>query len=127
MSNNGIGFAIPVKTARSAADKIVNGQSLAKAGLGLTGPPETPTGDAGAYVQSVTPGGAAANAGIQAGDRIVAVDGVPVRSFEQLRGAISAFTPGQTVTIEVERDGSKVSLQVTLGTLSASTPPTTTN
>jgi S1-C subfamily serine protease len=125
--NNGIGFAIPVKTARSAADKIVNGQSLAKAGLGLTGPAETPTGDAGAYVQTIVPGGAADQAGIQVGDRIVAVDGVPVRSFEQLRGAISAFSPGQTVTIEVERGAETVTLQVTLGTLSASTPPTTTN
>jgi len=124
--NNGIGFAIPVKTARAVADKIVNGQSTAKAGLGLTGPPETPSGDAGAYVESLTAGGAAEAGGIEAGDVIVSVDGTAVRSFEQLRGVISAYGPGQTVTVEVVRDGTRQSVQVTLGTLNLASPPTTT-
>ena len=69
--NTGIGFAIPIATAKKAADQLVNGQSVAKAGLGLSGPSATPNGDAGAYVQSVTEGGAAAKAGIQDGDLIV--------------------------------------------------------
>ncbi len=124
--NNGIGFAIPVQTARDIADKIVNGQSIARAGLGLSGPDETPSGDAGAYVQSLVDGGAAQDGGIQVGDLIVAVDGSDVRSFEQLRGVISAYSPGDTVTVEVVRDGQRQSLEVTLGTLTPSSPPTTT-
>ena len=115
--NNGIGFAIPIRTAKAAADKLVAGQAVTKAGLGLSGPTSTPNGEAGAYVQSVTSGGAAANAGIKAGDLIVSVDGTPIRSFEELRGTISAFSPGDVVTVEYVRDGQTKEATVTLGSL----------
>jgi putative serine protease PepD len=114
--NQGIGFAIPVATASKVADKIIAGESTAKAGLGIQGKPETPTGDAGAYVEQVVPGGAAERAGIEVGDLIVAVDGFEIRSFDQLRGVISSYSPGDAVTVEVERDGETVSIEVTLGT-----------
>jgi S1-C subfamily serine protease len=126
--NTGIGFAIPITTAKKAADQLVNGQSVAKAGLGLSGPSSTPNGDAGAYVQSVTSGGAADRAGIKDGDLIVSVDGTPIRSFDELRGLISAHSPGETVTITLVRDGQRTDVQVTLGTLSnSSSTPTTVN
>ena len=118
--NTGIGFAIPIATAKKAADQLVNGQSVAKAGLGLSGPSATPNGDAGAYVQSVTEGGAAAEAGIQDGDLIVGVDGTPIRGFDELRGLISSHSPGETVTVTVVRDGERIDIEVTLGTLSSS-------
>jgi S1-C subfamily serine protease len=126
--NTGIGFAIPITTAKKAADQLVNGQSVAKAGLGLSGPSTTPNGDAGAYVQSVTDGGAAAKAGIKDGDLIVAVDGTPIRGFDELRGLISSHSPGETVTVTVVRDGQRIDIDVTLGTLSSSaSTPTTVN
>ncbi|MBU6330192.1 MAG: trypsin-like peptidase domain-containing protein, partial [Acidobacteria bacterium] len=115
--NNGIGFAIPIATAKKAADKLVAGESVAKAGLGLTGPTTTPNGASGAYVQSVTPGGAADQGGIRAGDLIVAVDDTPIHAFDELRGTISAYTPGDTVTVTIERDGQQSQVSVTLGTL----------
>jgi S1-C subfamily serine protease len=115
--NNGIGFAIPIATAKNAADKIVAGQSVAKAGLGLTGPSTTPNGASGAYVKSVTPGGPADSAGIQPGDLITAVDGTQIHAFDELRGTISAYNPGDTVTVTIERDGQSSQVQVTLGTL----------
>nr|WP_249420420.1 trypsin-like peptidase domain-containing protein [Rhabdothermincola salaria] len=115
--NNGIGFAIPVDTVLDVAAKIVAGESTAKAGLGLTGPSATPSGDAGAYVQSVTPGGPAEAAGIRADDNIVAVDDEEIRSFDQLRGVISAYTPGDEVTVTLERGGETLTVDVTLGTL----------
>jgi S1-C subfamily serine protease len=114
--NTGIGFAIPIATAKSAADKLVNGQSVARASLGINGPSTNPNGDAGAYVQSVTSGGAADKAGIKKGDTIVSVDGTPIRSFDELRGTISAYSPGQSVSIQVLRNGATVNVQVTLGT-----------
>ena len=126
--NTGIGFAIPIATAKKAADQLVNGQSVAKAGLGLSGPSATPNGDAGAYVQSVTGGGAADKAGIKDGDLIVSVDGTPIRGFDELRGLISAHSPGETVTVTVVRDGQRIDIDVTLGTLStSSSTPTTVN
>jgi len=115
--NNGIGFAIPIATAKNAADKLVAGQSVAKAGLGLTGPSTTPNGASGAYVKSVTPGGPADSAGIQPGDLITAVDDTPIHAFDELRGTISAYNPGETVTVTIERDGQSSQVQVTLGTL----------
>jgi len=115
--NTGIGFAIPITTAKKAADELVSGQSVAKAGLGLSGPSATPNGDAGAYVQSVTGGGAADKAGIKDGDLIVSVDGTPIRSFDGLRGLISSHSPGETVTVTVVRDGQTIDIEVELGTL----------
>ena len=115
--NNGIGFAIPIATARNAADKLVAGQSVARAGLGLSGPTDTPNGDSGAYVKSVTPGGAADQGGIRAGDIITSVDGTTIHSFDELRGTISAYTPGDKVVVTIQRDGQSQSLTVTLGAM----------
>ena len=100
--NTGIGFAIPITTAKKAADQLVNGESVEKAGLGLAGPSETPNGDAGAYVECVVSGEAADQAGIRAGDLIVGVDGTAIRSFDELRGLISSHSPGDAVTIQRE-------------------------
>jgi putative serine protease PepD len=111
------GFAIPIATAKKAADKLVAGQSVAKAGLGLSGPSTTPEGDSGAFVRSVTPDGPAAVAGIREGDLITAVDDMPIHAFDELRGTISAYSPGDTVTVTIERDGQSSQVQVTLGTL----------
>ena len=105
--NTGIGFAIPIATAKKAADELVNGQSVAKAGLGLSC---SPSADAQRRRRCLrrgasTPGGAADQAGIKDGDLIVAVDGTPIRSFDELRGLISSHSPGETVTVTVVRDG----------------------
>jgi len=115
--NTGIGFAIPISTAKRIADQLAAGKTVARAGLGLSGPSATPSGSAGAYVQSVTNGGAADKAGIKSGDLIVAVDGVPIRSFDELRGMASGYSPGDTVVVEVNRDGQLLDVSVVLGTL----------
>jgi len=115
--NTGIGFAIPISTAKRVADQLAAGRSVARAGLGLSGPSTTPSGDAGAYVQSVTSGGAADKAGIKSGDLIVAVDGVEIRSFDELRGMASGYSPGDKVIVQISRDGKVLDIQVTLGTL----------
>jgi len=115
--NTGIGFAIPISTAKRVADQLAAGKTVARAGLGLSGPSTTPSGSAGAYVQSVTSGGGADKAGIKSGDLIVAVDGVPVRSFDELRGMASGYSPGDKVVVEVNRDGKILDINVTLGTL----------
>lgn len=115
--NTGIGFAIPISTAKRIADQLAAGKSVTRAGLGLSGPSTTPSGSAGAYVQSVTSGGAADKAGIKSGDLIVAVDGVAIRSFDELRGMASGYSPGDNVVVSVDRDGKMLEVNVTLGTL----------
>ncbi len=115
--NTGIGFAIPITTAKRVADQLVAGKTVARAGLGLSGPSSTPSGSAGAYVQSVTSGGAADKAGIKSGDLIVSVDGVAIRSFDELRGMASGYSPGDKVIVSLDRDGKTLDVNVTLGTL----------
>jgi regulator of sigma E protease len=64
-------------------------------------------------VQAVVPGGAAASAGIKAGDRIVALADRSTESFEDLF-AVVLLRPGESVTVDVERQGRRLSLPVTI-------------
>jgi len=110
--NNGIGFAVPIATAARVAERIVRGEPLERARLGVEG--DDRVAGPGALVGRVVPGGPADAAGIRAGDRIVTIDGEPVRSFRALQGEIGTRSPGDTVTLGIERDGSTLSVQVTL-------------
>ena len=67
-----------------------------------------------ALVQSVVPGSASATAGLRAGDVIVALDGGPIRTVEDLFAALRHHKPGDHVTITVVRGGRKLDLHVTL-------------
>jgi S1-C subfamily serine protease len=111
--NNGIGFGIPIETAKRIADKIVNGDPLARAGLGVQG--QDGEDAPGAVVAVVTPGGGAAAAGLQAGDRITSVNEDTVRTVSELQGTIGTYSPGDTVTVTFVRDGRTQTVEVTLG------------
>ncbi len=63
-------------------------------------------------IGDVIAGSAAAQAGLQAKDRIVAIDGKPIATFEDIQKIISV-RPGQTMPIEVQRDGADKTLSVT--------------
>ena len=64
-------------------------------------------------VGQVTPGSAAAAAGLQEGDRITSFDGVPVQEFDEFRSTIAAAEPGQ-IDLVVDRDGTERTLAVDL-------------
>ncbi len=68
-----------------------------------------------ARVASVLPGSAAAAAGIRAGDMVTALDGQPVDRFEQLSRAVIPH-PGETMTLQIERDGGTMTLPIVVGT-----------
>jgi serine protease Do len=84
----------------------------------LTRLPES--GVAGAEVTEVSPGSAALQAGIKAKDIIQSVQGKKIASPEELVAAIRAQKPGDTVTLELLRDGKTTKLQATLGEAPAS-------
>jgi serine protease Do len=113
--NNGIGFAIPIDTAKRIADEIVSGEPVARAALGIEGDSRESTDEPGAVVANVVAGGAADEAGIEAGDVIVSVDGNAVQGFAELQGRIGTYSPGDTITVDVVRDGRELRLTVTLG------------
>jgi S1-C subfamily serine protease len=135
----GIGFAVPINTAKSVAEQIIDGGSVKHAYLGIEGADLTsqladalnlPV-DQGALVQKVTPGGPAADAGLKGagdatvsidgqrvkagGDVITAADGQPVTSMDDLISVVNTKQPGDTITLDVLRDGSKQQIDVKLG------------
>ena len=119
----GIGFAIPINTAMSIAQELIENGSVARPVLGVSIYDVTDAMTAqqlgvnsyGVYVVEVTQGGGAAAAGVQAGDRIIAVDDTAVSSTSSVKSYLKDKNVGDTVTLQVERDGKVLSLQVTLG------------
>ncbi|MCP4222265.1 MAG: PDZ domain-containing protein, partial [Actinomycetia bacterium] len=101
-SNAGVGFAIPINTAVSVASRIVAGIPIEPGFLGVLGAPSS-DGSAGVEVTEVVAGTAAETAGLQVGDRILAIDGAPVSRFDELAGLVVARQPGDQVTLDVVR------------------------
>ncbi|HHW82659.1 MAG TPA: PDZ domain-containing protein [Actinomycetales bacterium] len=116
----GLGFAIPVDLASRVAEEIIADGSAQHAMLGVSlTDGQARAGDvvrAGAEVHQVVPDSAAAAAGLQAGDVVVAVDGSPVSGADSLTGYVRAEAPGTTVVLGVVRDGTQQDVDVTLGT-----------
>jgi putative serine protease PepD len=111
--NSGIGFAIPIQTAKTVADKIVRGEPLDHGWLGVSsGPPDD--GSAGAQITSVSSGSPAELVGITEGDVIVAVDDKPVRSYQDLSARVVAKSPGDKLKIRLRRDGKEEVVEPTL-------------
>jgi serine protease Do len=80
--------------------------------VGISGPkdPNDPP-----VVSGITPQGPAFRAGVVAGALILSFDGIQVKTFAELQQAVQQSLPGETVTIEIELDGRKMSLPITVG------------
>jgi putative serine protease PepD len=117
--NIGVGFAIPSNTAKRIADEIVRTGSATHAVLGVNAQTAGGAGSGevgtGAQIVQVQPGGAAENAGLQAGDVVTAVGDRVVTSSTELTAAIRSSAPGDTVQLTVERGGQTTTVEVTLG------------
>jgi serine protease Do len=120
----GIGFAIPINDVKSSIEEIVlhgkvvyPGISAKIASLGdyLKQNPDLKLDvDKGVYVVSVTVGGPADRAGIQAGDVIMTVDGAPVESSGGLIDVMQQHKVGERVILRVARQGTKKQENVTV-------------
>ncbi len=137
--NVGIGFAIPINTVKGVVAQLIRSGKVQHAFLGVSAVPVTaqlarlfdlPT-KSGLLVQQVTPGSAAAAAGLRAGrtsvvvegesyllggDIIVAADGAPVSSQNQLRDLIARAKPGDRISLQVYRAHKRRTMEVKLGT-----------
>jgi len=116
--NIGIGFAIPVKEAKSIAEQLISSGKAQHAFLGV-GTRDTVVTDgsakrAGAQIMSVSGGTPAANAGLQNGDVVIAVDGQRVDSATALVAQIREMKAGDKTTLTIIRDGARKDVSVTL-------------
>jgi putative serine protease PepD len=116
----GLGFAIPVNLAMTIADEIISTGTVTHSYFGLGAVPIPPAAAAqagvpeGLFVQSVTPGGPAATAGLRVGDVITKINGEPATSTVQLQELTLTMKPGATVQLEYSRDGQSATATVTL-------------
>jgi putative serine protease PepD len=111
--NTGVGFAVPVSAIRSVVPQLERGRSIPRAFLGVS---TTAAADAnGARVVRVVAGAPAKRAGLRVGDEIVAVDGRPVRSPDELTAQIARHKPGDRAQVTILRGADRRTLTVTLG------------
>ncbi|HEU5216622.1 MAG TPA: trypsin-like peptidase domain-containing protein [Gaiellaceae bacterium] len=114
--NSGVGFAVPIDSARKVAQTLIAGGKVQHAYLGIR-IEDTPSG---ARVTQVVPGSPADKAGLEKGDVITSFDGRPVNSADVLTAAVFNAKSGDTVPVVVHRDGTTKHLSVTLGVQPAS-------
>jgi putative serine protease PepD len=110
--NDGVGFAIPSNTVRSIVAQLISSGKAEHAYLGVS----IESASGGARVTIVRPGTPAAQAGLQSGDVVTALDGRKIRSAEALRSAIAERRPDETVSITYTRAGKSKSVQLKLAT-----------
>ncbi len=136
--NVGIGFAVPINTARDVADQLLENGEVKHAFLGITGADITAeiadvlnlSSEQGALVQDVVADGPADEAGIEAGsaevtiggqpltaggDVIVAVDGEEVTGMDDVIAAVNGLQPGDEVELTLSRKGEERDVTVELG------------
>lgn len=119
-SIEGMGFAIPIETAVSYADKFIAGEPLQRPYLGITIVDGASsffgytTGSNGVYVNSVDDDSPAAKAGMKQGDQIVAVGDNKVSDSTHFRYELYKYSVGDTVSITVRRNGKEQTLSVVL-------------
>ncbi len=140
-ANSGISFAIPVNTVKRVAAQLIETGEVQYSYLGITSQGAFTLGELadpfnlpvyeGVLVARVAENSPAAEAGLLGstgaeeyrgvevelgGDIITAIDGTPIRNFDELLGYLVEHTSvGQTVTLTIIRDGQTMDLQVTLG------------
>ena len=106
----GLGFAIPIDEVMPIVDQMAAGETPTHARLGI----RVTDDEAGAKVAEVTEGSTAAEAGIEAGDIITAIDGQRISGGDSLVATIRSYRPGDTVTVTWLRGGESQDAEVTL-------------
>jgi S1-C subfamily serine protease len=136
--NVGIGFAVPIDTVREVASQLIESGKVEHAFLGIEMQTITAElaenfrlpAEEGILIASVRPGSPAEEAGLRGGDTTVVVDGQnwvlggdlitkadgeAITEAGELRDAVLSKKPGDTITLEVKRDGETLTISVELG------------
>jgi S1-C subfamily serine protease len=136
--NEGVGFAVPIKTAADVVSQLENGGQVHRAYLGITGGDITPQianalnlpVQQGVLIERVLSGGPADDAGIKGatgqatiggqtfpvgGDIITKVDGKPITGMDEVISAVNEHKPGDEITLTIFSDGGQRDVTVKLG------------
>lgn len=128
-ASSGVGFAVPVDTVRRIVPQLIAHGRIIRPVLGVEldeGRFSAQAGLGGVMVLGVNEGSGAHRAGIEAaqidmrsgavivGDVIVAIDGQPIKSADDVYRALDTREPGQSVTVELERERKRRSVRVEL-------------
>ena len=126
----GIGFAIPVSTAKSVLDAIVKDGEVVRGWIGIESQDITPemvesfglSKRSGAMIAGVVRGGPAERAGIQPGDILVAVAGKKVADTSEMLKLVAQLEPGASVPMTIVRQGRETTIAVKIGRRPRQTP-----
>lgn len=117
--NIGIGFAIPSNLVKQVTDQLLEHGEVRRAYLGVQMQDISPDLAAafdietnrGAVITHVSPGTAADKAGLKVGDVITAINGEPLINIANLRNTIGLLMVGQTLKMDILRDGQKMTIE----------------
>jgi serine protease Do len=126
--NEGIGFAIPVNLAQQVMNQILDHGKVTRGYLGVVVQPISPAmakalgqnEPKGALVGDVGAKGPAQAAGVERGDIILELNGKSINDANELRNTVSMMQPGETIQLQISRNGSVRDFSVKLGELPAS-------
>jgi serine protease Do len=126
--NEGIGFAIPVNLAQQVMNQILDHGKVTRGYLGVVVQPISPAmakalgqnEPKGALVGDVGAKGPAQAAGVERGDIILELNGKSINDANELRNTVSMMQPGETIKLQISRNGSVRDFSVKLGELPAS-------
>ena len=121
--NLGIGFAIPVSTAKTVMKEIIGHGQVVRGWIGVEPQDITPelaesfglTKKTGAIIAGVLKGGPADRAGMKPGDILVSVEGKPVADATEMLNLIAQLRPGQKATMNVLHKSQETSLEIVVG------------
>ena len=117
----GLGFAIPINTAKPIIESIIQKGSYEKVTLGIKGTDASKyaqyskqqlSTDEGVYVAEVVSGSAAESAGIKSGDIITKIDSTNLSVMSDLTKNLYNYTKGDSATLTINRDGKEMTLKV---------------
>ena len=119
----GLGFAIPINTARAVSDQIIQKGYVSRPYLGISYQPITPRVAAiyhlpvqyGVYITDITANSPASQAGLQVGDIITAIDNTSLDETHAYVNTLFQYSAGDTVTLTIMRNDNQIEVQVTLG------------
>jgi serine protease Do len=119
----GLGFAIPINTARVISEQLIQNGFVSRPYLGISYQPITPRVAAvyrlpvqyGVYITDIYANSPASQAGLRVGDIITSINTTNLDDTHEYLNTLFQYSAGDVVTLTVNRNGQSIQVQVTLG------------